>query len=334
MTEADPEPAHRRRRINHWDRPPPPRDLRWFMSLIGTGLMVLGMLTLGFVAYQLWGTGIETSRAQSSLEDEFERVLASSPSTARATSPAPEETASAATAPDASAPAAAPPPPVAQRLPAFAEGDAVARLQIPRIGLDVIVVAGVDRDDLKRGPGHYPQTPLPGQLGNAAIAGHRTTYGEPFADIDQLLAGDEVTVTTPAGTFTYLVDGSRIVAPSDGYVLDTVDEDVARLTLTSCHPRYSASQRIVVSAELAVRRSSPVGEPVINYGRPAGDEAQPRPVETIPGARADETRAPPDTSPNTSQPDGRGSGTGGVSTRTAPPAPAPASDRALDPEVD
>nr|MBA3309269.1 class E sortase [Nocardioidaceae bacterium] len=189
---------------------------------------------------------------------------------------------------------------------------------------------GVGRDDLKRGPGHYPQTPLPGQLGNAAIAGHRTTYGEPFADIDQMLAGDKITVTTPAGTFTYLVDESRIVAPSDGYVLDTVDEDVARLTLTSCHPRYSASQRIVVSAELAARRSSPVGEPVINYGRPPGDEAQPRPAETIPGARADETRAPPDTS----QPDGRGSGNGGVSTRTAPPAPAAASDRALDPEVD
>ena len=88
-------------------------------------------------------------------------------------------------------------------------------MQIPKLGLDAIVVAGVDRDDLKRGPGHYPQTRLPGQLGNAAIAGHRTSYGEPFAYIDQLQAGDEITVTTPAGTFIYVVDDSRIVSPSD-----------------------------------------------------------------------------------------------------------------------
>ncbi|MBA3982237.1 MAG: class E sortase [Acidimicrobiia bacterium] len=160
-------------------------------------------------------------------------------------------------------------------------------MQIPKLGLDAIVVAGVDRDDLKRGPGHYPQTRLPGQLGNAAIAGHRTSYGEPFAYIDQLQAGDEITVTTPAGTFIYVVDDSRIVSPSDTYVLDTDDDSASRLTLTSCHPRYSASQRIAVSAELAGTGSSPVGEPVINYGRPDVDKTDSRAVDTIPGEPVD-----------------------------------------------
>ncbi|MDQ3738401.1 MAG: class E sortase [Actinomycetota bacterium] len=179
------------------------------------------------------------------------------------------------------------PAPVDQGLPIFEQGDAVARLEIPTLGLDAIVVAGVDRDDLKRGPGHYPQTPLPGQLGNAAIAGHRSTYGEPFADIDKLQSGDEITVTTPAGTFVYIVDDSRIVSPSDTYVLDTVDAGASRLTLTSCHPRYSASQRIAVSAELAGNRSSPVGAPVVNYGRPIGDESDEPSVDTVPGEPVD-----------------------------------------------
>jgi len=193
-------------------------------------------------------------------------------------------------------------------------------------------VAGVDRDDLKRGPGHYPQTPLPGQLGNAAIAGHRTSYGEPFAYIDQLEAGDEITVTTPAGTFVYVVDDSRIVSPSDTYVLDTIDEGASRLTLTLCHPRYSASQRIVVSAELAGTRSSTVGEPVINYGRPIDDEAADPPVDTLPSETVvsastsgvppnNSTATVPDTSPIRTDAATTGPTSGGSTAGPRSPAP-------------
>jgi sortase A len=134
-------------------------------------------------------------------------------------------------------------------LPEIAAGDAVARIEIPRIGVDKIVVSGVSVADLRRGPGHYPGTPLPGQPGNAAIAGHRTTYGAPFYRIDELAAGDDIVVTTLQGRFRYVVDGTAIVRPSQLEVLDATPDPT--LTLTSCNPRYSARQRIVVTARLA-----------------------------------------------------------------------------------
>ena len=103
--------------------------------------------------------------------------------------------------------------------------------------------------DLKKGPGHYPESPLPGQEGNAAIAGHRTTYGAPFNRIDELEPGDEITVQTVQGEFTYVVKEQQIVSPDQVEVLE--DKGDNRLTLTACHPKYSARQRIVVVAELA-----------------------------------------------------------------------------------
>ena len=129
-------------------------------------------------------------------------------------------------------------------------GDAVARIQIPKIGLDNIVVNGVDRDDLRKGPGHYPATPLPGQRGNSAIAGHRTTYGAPFGDLDQLSTGDEIRLRTLQGFFTYRMYQQLIVDPSDVAVLDPDPARPATLTLTTCNPKYSAAQRLVVKAVL------------------------------------------------------------------------------------
>jgi sortase A len=128
------------------------------------------------------------------------------------------------------------------------QGDAVAVIRIPRIGVDKAVVEGVSRADLREGPGHYPSTPLPGQPGNAAIAGHRTTYGAPFYRLDQLSAGDVVSVTTRQGEFRYLVADSQVVKPSQTEALEpTLDN---RLTLTTCHPRFSARERLVVTATL------------------------------------------------------------------------------------
>ena len=91
------------------------------------------------------------------------------------------------------------------------DGDAVGKILIDRIGLSSVVVEGTDAGDLRKGPGHYPGTPLPGQRGTVAIAGHRTTYGAPFRKIDKVKPGDEVTVVMPYGRFTYKVERTRIV---------------------------------------------------------------------------------------------------------------------------
>ncbi len=137
------------------------------------------------------------------------------------------------------------------------------------MGRDDIVVAGVGREELKKGPGHYPQTPMPGQLGNAAIAGHRTTYGGPFLEIDELVPGDEIIVTTPYGRFVYLTTTTEIVDADNWEVIATIDPTVASLTLTSCHPVGTASQRIIVHADLDLTQSDPPGPAVFNYGRDA-----------------------------------------------------------------
>jgi sortase A len=177
-----------------------------------------------------------------------------------------------------------------QNLPALENGDALARIEIPRIGVDDIVVAGVETSDLKRGPGHFPDTPLPGQLGNAAIAGHRTTYGQPFRNVDELEPGDEIRVTTLSGVYVYRVTGQQIVSPSEYQVVATTDPTRANLTLTSCHPVFTARERIVIFSELAYTESAPVGEPVLNYGRAPEPVAAP-PDATDTGADDDSNAA-------------------------------------------
>lgn len=121
--------------------------------------------------------------------------------------------------------------------------------------------------NLKRGPGHFPDRPLPGQLGNSAIAGHRTTYGAPFFDVDDLQPGDEIVATTLSGRFTYRVTEQRIVASNEYWVVATTDPTKATLTLISCDPKYTAQKRIVIFSELVASESSPVGEPILNYGQ-------------------------------------------------------------------
>ncbi len=139
--------------------------------------------------------------------------------------------------------------------------EAVARLEIPRMGLNRIVVEGATADALTKGPGHFPETPLPGQLGNAAIAGHRTTHLHPFFDIDKLQPGDEIIVTTLNGRYVYNVTGTTVVAPEDyAAVIPTTDVTKATLTLVSCTPRYSAKNRIVVRSELVPSQSDALTE--------------------------------------------------------------------------
>jgi sortase A len=206
------------------------------LGAIGRACITAGVLILLFVTYQLWGTGIREAQAQNRLEDEFEERIADLDGSDGAGPPT--------TAPDGGGtPTTVGPPP-----PPPADGDAMAHIRIPAIDVDKIVVEGVTVSDLKRGPGHYPDSPLPGQPGNAAIAGHRTTYGAPFNRIDELETGDEILITTLQGSFTYEVREQLIVAPDQVEVLDDFGDD--RLTLTACHPKYSARQRIVVVAAL------------------------------------------------------------------------------------
>jgi sortase A len=150
----------------------------------------------------------------------------------------------AAEVPAAKAPSAEAAQAGAIRLPA----GCVARILIARIALDAYVVEGTGTKDLQRGPGHYPETPLPGEHGNSAIAGHRTTHGHVFRRLDELVVGDEIVTYTAARRAVYKVVSVRPVTPEDVGVVDPVDG--YRLTLTTCHPEGSAKQRLIVTAEM------------------------------------------------------------------------------------
>lgn len=214
------------------------------LGVIGRVFIIAGLFILGFVAFQLWGTGIEEGRNQSALSDQLTKSAPADAKIADAGDPA-----------DVASALAQVDPATAPLTPAPAEGEPVGIIQIPRIGLERVIVQGVSKADLKKGPGHYPGTPLPGQAGNVGIAGHRTTYGAPFNRIDELRPGDQIVVSTPQGRFVYAVTpapGSQTawytVKPTDGSVLNPTGDN--RLTLTACHPKYSARQRIIVNAVL------------------------------------------------------------------------------------
>jgi sortase A len=222
-------------------------------------ILVAGILVLLFIPYLLWGTGLKTAHSQSLLRAEFSAQQKKSGATA-AKPPATKAPATLQVA-----------PPVAD--PAI--GSPVGTIDIPKIGINMMVVEGTDELRLQEGPGHYPGTPLPGQNGNAAIAGHRTTYLHPFYNLDQLVPGDPIIVTTAQGAFLYSVTGSEVVPPTDVAVVDPTPTPT--LTLTTCNPRYSASQRLVVHAALV---SSTLTHPLVAAvvaTRPVHHQAPPPP---------------------------------------------------------
>jgi sortase A len=138
---------------------------------------------------------------------------------------------------------------LADRFEPLQEGHAIGRIKIDRIGLDIVVVQGTDTASLQKGPGHYKATPLPGQSGTVAIAGHRTTYLAPFRHIDEIEDEDEIRVEMPYAAFTYTVYKHEVVDPSDVGIIKPIGLD--QLVLTACHPPYSAAHRYVVFAELS-----------------------------------------------------------------------------------
>ena len=147
-----------------------------------------------------------------------------------------------------------PPPRVIARQPL--PGDAIGQIELPTIDKSAYVVEGVGTDDLRKGPGHYPDTPLPGEHGTVAIAGHRTTHGAPFRNVDKLKRGDRIVLQMPYGGFVYRVERTQIVDPTALWVTKRVKYD--RLVLSACHPLYSAAQRIIVFARFVRRGNSRV----------------------------------------------------------------------------
>jgi sortase A len=213
------------------------------LNAVGKFLLGTGCLLLAFVAFQLWGTAVFEHRAQAHLLEQLKRhlgaPLSTIPHTRAATHTSPSSSSNLLTS--QIAPPMADPP----------VGSPVGVITIPKLGLaSMAIVEGTGEHQLQEGPGHYEGTPLPGEAGNVAIAGHRTTYAAPFYSLDALQAGDLIYIQTQQGVFTYQVTGSSVVSPDDTQVLATTP--VPTLTLTTCNPRYSASSRLVVTAILHV----------------------------------------------------------------------------------
>jgi sortase A len=222
---------------------------RRVVGIFGWALIGLGVLLLLFTAYQIWGTSIQESHTQSGLRTQLQQET-NNDAVRRALA---QEAAldKLPTGPPVTAPRTADP----------AEGDPIGDIRIPVIGINQVVVEGTNTPDLRKGPGHYIGTPLPGQAGNAAIAGHRTTYGHPFYNLDSVKVGDPIVLTTLQGIFVYDTTKSSVVSPSDTSVVDNVLGN--QLTLTTCNPRFSATTRLIVDATLAHSQLFP------NSGLPA-----------------------------------------------------------------
>lgn len=205
--------------------------VRAVTRVVGELCLPVGLVLLLFYAYLLWGTGAETEREQQVLQRRLGEVFARH---------------------DGHPGSGAGP----VRL-----GDALALLHIPRLGehYRFAVVEGVGPAELRKGPGHYPGTALPGQLGNFVLSGHRTTYAAPFNRIDQLRRGDDIVVDARDARYTYEVTRKEVVDPGEVDVVDPVPGHPGRrpttavMTMTTCHPKFSAAQRLIVQSVL-VRR--------------------------------------------------------------------------------
>ncbi|WP_432545607.1 class E sortase [Kineococcus sp. SYSU DK004] len=225
--------------------------LRRTTGVVGELLVTAGVLTLLFVAWQLWWTDLSSGRAQA------------------ATVASLEERWTADDAPGPAAPAEPEPDPEPDLVVAPPAGEAFAVLYVPRFGADyaVPVVEGTGTEELKDGVGHYEETAMPGVVGNFALAGHRVTYGKPFHLVADLQEGDAVVVGTATQWFTYRVRSWEVVRPQQVSVIAPVPDrpgeepTEAWLTMTACHPMHSARERYVVHALLESVQDRSAGDP-------------------------------------------------------------------------
>lgn len=219
--------------------------MRRKVQILGWTLIWSGLFIFGYLAWQLFGTDLVNANVQAEAQDELEQVFEAArqdlPEVLEIVPEEPDE-------PDGST--GSTPAGVIEWHPEDdPEPDAeFAFLRVPDLGVEAVVFEGVTRSTLTQGPGHMPGTPLPGQPGNAVVSGHRTTYGRPFFDFDLLEPGDVIEVETAIGVHTYQVRESFIVAPTDIWVTDP--KEGAWLTLTTCHPKFSAKERLIITAEL------------------------------------------------------------------------------------
>jgi len=215
------------------------RALRVGTRTLGELLVTAGVVLLLLVVYQLVWTNVQADRAAQSHTDDLHERWAQAP-------PA---------GPEFDVP--------------IRNGDAFATLHIPRLGdnYEVPVVQGVSLTNLAEGVGHYPETALPGEVGNFSVAGHRATNGEPFALLDQLRDGDSVIVETATTWYTYKVYAEEIVLPTQIEVILPVPGDEkakpekALLTLTTCNPRWASYERLIFHAELEDEQEKSLGPP-------------------------------------------------------------------------
>jgi sortase A len=226
-------------------------------AIHGTGelLITLGLVVLLFCAYQLLWTNFEANAAASGVSSDLRGDWDVNAPAPQASEPAP-------------VPSASPTkPPI---------GDGFAFMYIPKLGSTWVrpVVEGVSKADLAKGVGHYPETALPGEVGNFAVAGHRATNGEPFRNLDLLEAGDAIVVETADRWFTYRVTDSEIVKPTDVEVILPVPNKPgatpvdALITLTTCHPRWASTERMIVYGQLESERLKEAGPPEALAGSP------------------------------------------------------------------
>jgi sortase A len=233
------------------------RALRWGVRTLGEVLITLGLLLLLFVAWQLWWTDVTANRTQASTIQALERGFGP------------------AGLPERGIPGATDPRATLTKVPF---GEAFAIVRIPRFGADYArpVLQGTDHDTLTKGMGHYPGTAFPGQVGNFALAGHRTTYGRPLHNIDLLRKGDIIVVETKTSYIVYAVDRHVIVTPNHVEVIAPVPQrrgakpTSAWMTMTACHPKFSAIQRYVVFAKLVTKVPRAEGLPATFMTVPAG----------------------------------------------------------------
>jgi sortase A len=208
------------------------------IRIAGVVAIVVGLALVGWgVAVWQWGdpvTGVYTSWQQRKLEDEYERLVARF----RGSRPRPR-------------PGSKPRPvdfgPTARRFRlGVAAGQAIGRIRVPRLDLDMVLVNGTDPSSLRKGPGRDPRTYMPGEGELVYVAGHRTTFGAPFAHIDRLRRGDAVVLEVPYGRFVYRITRSVIVPADDLARLRSQGREV--VALQACHPRFSARERYIVYA--------------------------------------------------------------------------------------
>jgi sortase A len=195
--------------------------VRAVLRTFGELSITLGLVLLMFCAYLLWGTTAYTERHQELLQRELSQESAITGD---------------------------------GKLDSIELGQALAMIRIPRLGVDYkyAIVEGIDAEHLRQGPGHYPGTALPGEIGNFVVSGHRTTYAAPFNRIGELRRGDEVIIDAREARYTYRITSKKIVYPTQVDVIEPVPEHPGKrpkealLTLSTCHPEYSARQRLIV----------------------------------------------------------------------------------------